>query len=206
MIIGLSGYATAGKDALGRFLVDDHGYVRYSFADVLRECLYALNPVVDLMGGGFIRVRQIVDAIGWDRAKTENDEIRRLLQALGTEVGRNILGENLWVDAVFRKIEANGDKLVVITDVRFPNEAHAVKDHGGYVVRIQRPGVTAINDHPSETSLDDWDFDYRVSNEGELHHLRRAASKLAEGIDHLDTVMDGGPSERLPGYGSRIAR
>ena len=50
MIIGISGYATAGKDTIGEILVENHGFRRIAFADKLREVLLALNPIVDLDG------------------------------------------------------------------------------------------------------------------------------------------------------------
>ncbi len=59
----------------------------------------------------------------------------------------------------------------VITDVRFPNEAQAIKEKGGYVIRIDRPGVKPINDHPSETSLDTWKFDYKIDNVSDIVSL-----------------------------------
>lgn len=59
----------------------------------------------------------------------------------------------------------------IITDTRFPNEAKAIKNAGGIVIRVDRPGVSAINAHPSETGLDNWNFDYRISNGSDLTGL-----------------------------------
>ena len=114
-----------------------------------------------------------------------NMTVREFLQRLGTEALRNGLHENTWVNALMadyrveQTIEHVGGSLHqvipasnwVITDTRFPNEAGAVKGRGGIIVRINRPGVTAVNDHPSETSLDDWNFDYVIENDGSMHDL-----------------------------------
>jgi hypothetical protein len=202
MIIGLSGYAQSGKDTLGAFLVKEHGFKRYAFADGLKNVVYTLNPIVG-PNGPDSRIQELVDTKGWEEAKRV-PEVRRLLQVMGTEAGRKVLGENVWVDAVFNQIAKNGDENVVITDARFPNEAQAVKAAGGYMVRINRPGVTAINDHPSEVSLDEWGFDYTVNNDSSLLVLRDKAKGLVHGLTMFDASLV--PSVRLPGYGAPTAK
>lgn len=54
----------------------------------------------------------------------------------------------------------------IITDTRFPNEAQAIKDAGGIVIRVDRMHITPINEHYSESALDGWDFDYYIENSG----------------------------------------
>lgn len=165
MLLGLSGYAQSGKDTIGQALVRNYGFTRYAFADVLKEVVYRLNPVADI---GDVRVQEIVDDYGWEEAKNIS-EVRRLLQVMGTEAGRDVLGTNIWVDTVLNRVRPTED--VVITDCRFPNEAQAVKNRGGHVVRVVRAGVDAANDHPSETSLDTWPFDMVVDNNGTLEDV-----------------------------------
>ena len=116
---------------------------------------------------------------GWERAKLDNPEIRRTLQRFGTEVGRNILGENLWVDTTFALMEPGKD--YVITDMRFPNEHAAVNDALGFTVRVYREGsglsgTAAL--HASETALDDHSFDYTLSNDGSLVQLEDAVDAM----------------------------
>lgn len=186
MILGLSGYAQVGKDTLGAALVRNYGFTRYAFADALKEVVYRLNPIArseaqeDEYGPYVIsdRVQDIVDTYGWEMAKRV-PEIRRLLQVMGTEAGRQVLGENIWVDTVLNQI---GDRDAVITDCRFPNEAQAVKERGGYVLRIVRPGVEAVNAHPSETSLDGWNFDAIISNNGALEDVDVLAEFVYESL------------------------
>ncbi len=160
-IIGLSGYAQAGKDTVASALVNEFGYERAAFADPLRQVLYALNPIVFCLFDENYRVQDLVDGMGWDKAKTEHPEIRALLQRLGTEGGRNILGENVWVDAAMRKLDP--EKRYAFTDVRFPNEFHAVLEagDGNEMWRIVRQDHGPVNDHPSETALD---TDFRIGN------------------------------------------
>lgn len=205
MIIGLSGYAQSGKDTLGAFLVGDHGFKRYAFADALKNVVYTLNPIAVEQEEGVsemtLRVQDLVDAGGWEDAK-KTDEVRRLLQIMGTEAGRQILGDNVWVDAVLNQIQEGED--VVITDARFPNEALAVKAAGGYMVRVNRPGFAPVNAHVSETALDEWGFDYTVTNRDSLLVLQDKAKDLVRGLREFDHLLV--PSVRLPGYGAPTAK
>jgi len=73
----------------------------------------------------------------------------------------------------------------VITDTRFPNEAKAIKDAGGIVIRVDRPGVKAVNTHPSETALDDWNFDYKIMNGSDIASLMFSLEVILEKEDLL---------------------
>ena len=117
---------------------------------------------------------------------------RKLLQLLGTEAGRHIIHPNIWVNALFADYvcddcgqqecptdEEDTGQMIhrsfpdwIITDVRFPNEAEAIKDRGGILIRINRPQyldnglVIRKDEHLSETALDDYDeFDYVINND-----------------------------------------
>jgi dephospho-CoA kinase len=156
MIIGLCGNGQSGKDTLAVGLVKYYGFERHAFADPIRNMLYALNPLVLTDAAAFnegmlypIRLKKLVDQYGWEVAKQSN-EVRILLQRLGSEAGRDQLGENVWVDALFNKAQA---PLIVITDVRFPNEAEAIKQRGGIIVRVEREGYGPINGHHSEVAF-----------------------------------------------------
>ena len=155
--------------------MEERGFERIAFADVLRDIAEAIDPYVleQAEDDGdiyiFHRLSQVIQNYGWDYSKNEFSDVRRLLQRLGTEAGRDILGENIWVDTAFARTDA--DKIIV-TDVRFPNEAEGIKARGGTLVRIERKGVGPRNDHPSETSLIDYDFDYTVDNSGSIEDLR----------------------------------
>ncbi|WAB08766.1 deoxynucleoside monophosphate kinase [Streptomyces phage Andris] len=174
LIIGLSGYARSGKNEAAEALVQ-YGWRQAAFADKLREFLYALDPLIPgHYGAGNLRLRRLVDATGWDYAKVTYPEVRALLQRAGTEAGRRVLGENVWVDALFREF-AEAPALV-LTDVRFPNEARAVAERGGVMIRVERPGVGPAKDkwgrvHESEVALDGWAFDHTLVNDGSVRDL-----------------------------------
>jgi hypothetical protein len=164
MIIGLSGYARSGKDTVAQLLCLNHNFKRLSFADPMRKAILTLDPKVDES----TRVSHLVDDNGWEIAK-QNPEVRRLLQVFGTDVGRNMFGDNVWIDMAFKNIDR--DSRVVIADVRFPNEAKAIKDRGGTVIRINRHNHSAVNAHKSEIAMDNYMFDHVVYNDGTLDDL-----------------------------------
>ena len=161
MIIGLSGYARSGKDTMASTLCLNYGYRRVSFADPMREAILTLNPKID----SITHVSDYVQDYGWDMAK-QNPEIRRLLQVFGTEIGRKMFGENVWIDMAFKDIKP--DENVVIADVRFPNEADAIKQRGGKVIRVNRHNHSAVNRHKSEIAMDNYMFDHAIYNDGTL--------------------------------------
>lgn len=159
-IIGLAGYAGSGKDALADMLVSLDGFERRAFADPMKDFLVKLNPLVWRNGIGMNTLENIVKDEGWDKAK-KWPEVRELLQRLGTEAGRAVLGEDIWVNALFEKPII---KPLVISDVRFENEARAIKSRGGIIIRIIRDGVGPANGHKSENAYQK--NDYVIFNNG----------------------------------------
>jgi hypothetical protein len=161
MIIGLSGYAQSGKDTVAGMLIGLHGYESIAFANNIRKLLYATDPFIN-DGHPVFRLQDLVDSQGWENAKATAPEVRRLLQDLGVGA-RNIFGEDFWVEQTLKNI--NLTDRVVITDVRFQNEAEAIKKiDGAKIWRINRPGVGPVNDHISETDMDLWDWDAVITN------------------------------------------
>lgn len=167
--IGLSGYARAGKDSVGQIILNlGRGWERMSFADPMREALYRLNPTITA-GGVETTLAGAVNVFGWERLKSASAQVRPLMQRLGTEVGREMFGKNFWVDYALDNLPDGA--MVVFTDVRFPNEADAIKALGGEVWRVNRQGFGAANAHESETAMDDYEFDYVIDNDSTLENL-----------------------------------
>jgi hypothetical protein len=164
-VIGLTGYAQSGKDTVASILVEKYGYRRVAFADKIKEFLYGINPMVACSPTGYLQ--DLVNLVGWDEAKQE-PQVRRLLQDLGVS-GRELLYPNVWVTPVLSTIRS-GDR-VVVTDVRFENEAGAVKNMGGQLWRVKRLGFGPVNDHVSEYELDGYKVDQIFVNNGTLEDL-----------------------------------
>lgn len=176
-MIGLGGYARSGKDTVGQYLVERHGYTRLAFADAIRDVAYRLDPVVetDRYNEGFVRLSDLVDMHGWEAAKADAD-VRRLLQRLGTDAVRSVLGDGLWIHALDRQVV--GVDRVVITDVRFPNEVEYVRlARGGQLWWVFRDGVSAINGHASEHAVGRTVFDLGIYNNGTLEQLYEQIDK-----------------------------
>lgn len=121
----------------------------------------------------------------WTIVKKESQlTVREFLQLLGTDAGRIVIHENIWVNAFWADYKSIGGKMIanpqekhkvypnwIITDCRFPNEAQSVKDRGGIIIRTERDNPNPSN-HPSETGLDDYqDFDYIIDNNGSMEDL-----------------------------------
>ena len=174
----MSGYARSGKDTVAELLCLNYGYKRVSFADPMRQALYVLSPKID----NIVRLSEYVDDYGWDVAK-QNQEVRRLLQVFGTEVGRKMFGLDFWIDIALKDL--SGDTQVVISDVRFPNEADAIAKLGGSVWRINRKNHSAVNGHASEHAMDNYMFNHVIYNDETLDDLSDEVFMLAKhlGLD-----------------------
>ena len=175
MLIGLSGYARSGKDTVAELLCLNYGYKRVSFADPMRQALYVLSPKLD----NIVRLSEYVDDYGWDVAK-QNQEVRRLLQVFGTEVGRKMFGLDFWIDIALKDL--SGDTQVVISDVRFPNEADAIAKLGGSMWRINRKNHSAVNGHASEHAMDNYMFNHVIYNDETLDDLSDEVFMLAKNL------------------------
>ena len=172
MIVGLSGKARAGKDSVAQIFVEEFGFTRLAFADVIKACVYKLDPIVSLSG---LRLQYLVDSNGWESAK-DFPEVRRLLQVFGSEVGREMIDPQIWIEITMHGIKKSAD--IVISDVRFKNEAEEIKYQGGEVWRITKATGEYIDTHRSETELDEWTFDHYIPNNGTLDDLRREVKEL----------------------------
>ena len=173
-LIGIAGFAGAGKDTVADLMVAHYGFDKIAFADTMRRMIEAIDPVVGyspLEDGDFevIRYNDAIEFVGYNDAKVMYPEIRQFLQRLGTEAGREVFGDNIWADMAMKR--AATMKRVVIADTRFRNEAEAIKANGGIVIRVTRPGVDATNGHVSEHDLDGWRYDAHIHNNGTLSDL-----------------------------------
>lgn len=135
------------------------------------EFIAAINPIVLHVDEEAkpVRYLDIKALVGYERAKDEYEEFRRTLIRTGTEAGRELIGDDVWVDALMASLDPESN--YTMTDVRFPNEADAIRANNGMVWWVSRPGVGPANDHASENSLADYDFDLVICNDGTLEEL-----------------------------------
>lgn len=160
-VIGLTGFAGAGKSTVANYLVEEHGFTRLSFAAPLKKMLRTLNPIMsaNLIYGdkgyraGVLTLDQVFALYNGDelgvKASGAGDEYRRLLQVLGTDCIRAV-DEQFWVRAALGQMTDEKGKYV-FDDCRFPNEAKVISDMNKWGLwNIRRPGYEAVNGHASE--------------------------------------------------------
>ncbi len=191
MLVAFSGFKTAGKDAAASVLINEYGFKKIALADPVRDLAYAIDPIVEVETDSYIdygccddcgtstvietkeiRLRYLIDEYGWDYCKNAYPEVRRLMQAVGTEGGRALFGENFWVDQLAAKYDfTNDDKRYVLTDARFLNEGRFVQNNGGTLIWIDRPGLGS-DGHASESGELREIADYIITNDGPLADLQ----------------------------------
>lgn len=194
-LLGIGGAFGAGKDAVADVLVDN-GWTKTFMSKPMSAALYTLNPWIPIDSRflfffkrrKWVRYADFVDEVGYTDAKL-NEEVRSLLQLLGTEVGRNMLGENIWADMVRREIietRAAGTP-VVMTGARYPNELTLIRELGGELVWVDRPapsisttGTAKTSSHSSEGATSASDFDIVILNDGSLADLATKSVALGE--------------------------
>jgi hypothetical protein len=171
--IGIIGKARSGKDTAALALVAEHHYTRLAFADPLKELALAIDPLIPTAYGIHVRLSLLIRDSGWEYAKDHYPEVRRLLQRTGGGVRE--IDETFWLTATRKKLNAAEawNLPVVVTDVRYPNEANMLRSRGFRLIRITRPGL-ADDQHDSETALDTYPADFTIENTGTIADLRQA--------------------------------
>lgn len=202
-LILLGGYATAGKDEVADELVRAYGWHKTYFSKPLEQALLALDPWVPSGRGlnGYIRYADLHAEVGYQESKN-NPEVRRLLQTLGTQVGRDIIGPNTWTDIIGREIDLMFEQgySVLVTGTRYPNEFEMAKKYNGITVWVDRLGLRPVNSHSSDNSLLPAQFDVILKNHGDLDDLREATSQLYRALILHHASAHGWPALDFPMY------
>lgn len=170
VLIGLIGYKNAGKDTLADYLVRNHGFEKHAFADPVKQVcgiMFDLTP------------KQLTDPEG----KETVDERwgmtpRKMMQTVGTDMVRAQLGNDFWVRHMNARMRHKEKLKIVISDVRFPNEAEWVRQNGGVLVRVI-DGTQHADCHPSETEQLSIHEDARIFNhKTNIEEFHREAASL----------------------------
>lgn len=169
MLIGLSGKIGSGKSTVADLMkLRKREYQIKAFAHKVKEITSLMTGVS--LGACYSQEGKNTYLKDWGMTVGE------FQQKLGTEAIRNNLHPDAWVLALFSDYTDN--QHWIITDVRFPNEAVAIKSRGGILVRMEGDpvGVRANSkrdlNHASETSLDNYDhWDYIIQNTSTLQAL-----------------------------------
>lgn len=177
MIVGLYSPAPqSGKSTVAKILRDTHGFHIVSFASPMKSMLALL---LDTYGIREERLHYYATVAKEEPIPEIGKSYRDLLRTLGTEWGREQVDPDLWVRAALRRAEDTD--LLVIDDVRMPNEYEAIMAVGGQVWRITRPGAVTVNPHSSDGALEGFAFDEEIDNAGSIEDLARATERALLG-------------------------
>lgn len=174
-VIGLYSPAPrSGKTLASSFLMlNDYQVVSFAgtlkamIKAMLEDCGYNIDEIASYMENKNLLIDEL------------STTPRHLMQTLGTEWGRKCIADDLWIQ--IWRLKTCRYPMVVADDVRFPNEAQVIKEMGGEIWRIERPGNVNQEDHASEGALDNWDgFDRIIINDGSVLDL---GSKVKEALE-----------------------
>ena len=200
MIIGITGKAQSGKDTACRivqlintvdydcaclegegekYILDNVDNIlpitcmweKHAFADKLKECASIILGVPRFMfeSGEF---KESFTSLPLSNKEGEPMTNREFLQYFGTEVGRSI-DKDLWIKALMYSYGRDKESHWIVPDVRFPNEADAIRNAGGVLWKIEREGSGAGN-HISEKLIDDIMVDIIIENNLDMKYYIKA--------------------------------
>jgi len=175
MIIGLCGLAGSGKDEVSAILSRRHRFAAISFAGPIYK---AVSEITGLSPAQLKHREAKEQPIAW-----LGKSPRELLQTLGTEWGREMVRDDIWIRIAMRR--AAEYTHVAVTDVRFTNEAEAIVDAGGQVWRVERPGAGlggAAGEHASEAGIPDHLVNQVIRNVGTLDDLEEAVDAACHSL------------------------
>lgn len=161
LVVGFAGAKQSGKSTITQILMAKHGVVGMGFAQPLRTF------IGDLLG----LPQDVLEEVKEEQVPGLRAGVtpRYLMQTLGTEWGRTLIDPDLWVKVAMRDAVNALERgyAVAFADVRFANEAEAIRNLGGIIIQIDRPGGTAGTDaHVSEKGLPAELIDDTVVNDG----------------------------------------
>lgn len=195
----------SGKTTIAKHIAKRYGYKHVSIAAPLKELVLALLKDVEVekaeqtlrlvptgsVAKKVVKTKQAYLAFLKDRKEEalsafDGKSARVLMQSLGVDWGRNIMGEDFWLNLFFKKYGLVDPKKspptpLIIDDLRFPNEHGALKRRGAVFWKIVRKDAIRPNDHQSEGLLDDYKFNEIIKNdEGTEVLCARASERLSQ--------------------------
>ena len=179
MIIGIAGHARHGKDTTADFIVKHFGFRKHALADVMKEAMRVVFGWDDRYLYGELK----------DKVDTRfGISPRHALQSFGTQWGQwelskyddfaTVTGRKLWVNSLLSRVSGN----VVISDVRFPHEAEAIRERGGIIITVRRTGYHVDLSHESERGVEEIHPDFVIRNGSTLEVLEDETVKLMQEI------------------------
>jgi len=174
-LIALTGRMGAGKDSVAAYLAEEHGLNRLAFADPLKR---ALNTMFGWCDEDWSNRKWRETANGAVGGKTP----RQAVISLGTAWGRALISEDVWIRPILEAVEQTRACEFVVSDVRFNNEATALKALGFEIWEVRRNWFEPPppNKEPTEAGIDRRWIDRYVINDGSLQELEEEVDTLLE--------------------------
>ena len=182
-VIGLAGSMSSGKSTAAKYMTDTHGFTEYAFA----------NPLKDIAVKMGLEQHQVY---GTQAQKLEVNKLwgvsgREFLQKFGTDICRDTLfnmfpnadlkRHSIWIKLFEKYLIDNPTGNIVVSDVRFADEANFITSLGGSIIKIERttgvngrglqPGHSNYTAHKSETPIPECYVSYFLKNNGTLEDL-----------------------------------
>ena len=183
----------SGKDSIANVLAFDFDYVVFGFSEVMKDHLY-----YKLTRARFSSLNtwlEYCEAHKYDKVGDEGFWVRTLLKGYG-QFYRSIV-INYWVDKWEQEVSNREYEKVAVPNVRFPNEAFRIKQLGGKLIKVIRPGIVVDND-PSEISMKDWIPDCIIYNDGTLLELGERVRAFMQNEKELCLTVNQSVKEKLP--------
>lgn len=181
-LLGIHGKARTGKDTIAAHLVNHHGYIRNGLADPLKRAAQQMFMLTDAQRDSD-ELKEIVIPY-WGMSP------RQMFQKLGTEGGRNVFGDEIWLKRwTYHYDTYKAHTNYVVSDVRFNNEAEYVRSLGGIIIHVTRASAPSLLagdtvKHASEGTLPVQPHDFVIANDGTKKDL----------IEKIDQVVAALPS------------
>ena len=148
-IIGLSGPIGSGKDTMARLLTKA-GFRRLKFADPLYAMCNAIDPVFDPDMHHSLKAAHLLN-------NTKLGTRRNFIEKLGTEFLRNTIAQEFFTlymqQAIIESVTKAPSLAIVVSDVRFENEASLIRRLGGHVVHIKPQWDCDKTGHTSDQGI-----------------------------------------------------
>jgi hypothetical protein len=158
-IIGLIGAAGSGKSTVANHLEKKYGAISRALADPLKEIVGKAFSLTGEQLYGTQEQKETVDP-------RYNVSPRWLFQRIGTEGIRYAFGEDVWVETLLKR--ARYDRLTVVSDVRFVNEAALLHEQEAILIRLNNTNRISKAD-PKHASEAEWTlcaYDYEITHDG----------------------------------------
>jgi dephospho-CoA kinase len=171
-VIGIAGKARSGKDTTAEFIAARLPIERYALADPIRGMLHAIGIN---MNDDYWKERkeEVIPALG--------KSPRMMMQTLGTEWGRKLVNPHIWVMMAHQRL-MNAKQTLVITDVRFNNEADWVRSMNGVIIHVDNPRIDPVSGHSSEKGVERKENDIVLLNDGTLEDLQLKVREICHGL------------------------